>query len=125
MIAFVIDYLILVLGIPLQVLGIIAAFSLKGQKVPALSTLILVSSFIIFITLAGFLTIEALESFSGSNVFTLLNDEELITAVFGLWALGMAGQLVGLLLVCLRFKKQAERLTLLEAISAEQFLDKA
>ena len=101
----------------MQVLGIIGAYFLRGLNLRFISLLLLLSSLVILLALGAFVGIDALEEFHPTFSFDLLNFEERTLILFGLWSGGMAGQLIGLLFLCLRFRKMAARMTELETFT--------
>lgn len=111
------EYFICLLGAPIQLLGILAAFALRGKRMASICLMLLSGSLLILLSLLTICVITYLNSFTEWTLFGLDLDEDTMLVTFGVWLTGMAIQLVGTLLLALRLKHNLERFSTLEKIA--------
>lgn len=120
--AFLLDYFIFIIGAPLQVLGILAALSLRSKDIRPAKVLLLISSLLTLLVFLYIVITEAIYAFTTHDLelFPQWDEEHTSTIFLSLWLIGMAGQMAAILLLSLRFQKNHERTALLETIHSER-----
>lgn len=112
--SFLQEYLLLLLGIPVQLIGLLIARTLRGYRLVIPACFIFAGSFLLLLT---FILICLSQVFAGNQAFSFFAhwlSEDGVIFLFGVWSLGMITQMIGVLLMALRHKASFTRIAALE-----------